>query len=67
VDIDPYRFYGSENSKEISLLPLESILNQWQKDYEIMQGNMIYGESLPFGKLHDRIREVQHRINSKNS
>lgn len=59
--------YTNHAPEKISLLPPESILNEWQKDYEIMQGNMIYGESLPFGKLLDRIREVQHRINSKNS
>jgi len=56
--------YDNHTPEKIRLIPPEHIQDKWQKDYEIMQENMIYGESLPFDKLLMRIAEVQHKINA---
>jgi hypothetical protein len=36
----------------------------WKKDYEEMQQNMIYRESIPFEKFVDRILELKRKINN---
>ncbi|MGL5112643.1 MAG: nucleotidyl transferase AbiEii/AbiGii toxin family protein, partial [Flavobacterium sp.] len=43
--------YANHTPAKISIIPPASILKEWQKDYEIMQQNMIYGKSLTFEKL----------------
>jgi len=35
----------------------------WKRDYETMQESMIYGESLPFDKLLEKIYSLNERIN----
>ena len=44
-------------------MPPENIVEEWKKDYEVMQGTMIYGDSLPFSQLIDKIRKLNERIN----
>ncbi|MFO7889634.1 MAG: hypothetical protein R6V04_04770 [bacterium] len=34
-----------------------------KKDYQTMQEEMIYGESLPFDQLIDEIKQLTDRIN----
>jgi predicted nucleotidyltransferase component of viral defense system len=58
--------YTNHTAAKISIIPPSSILKEWQKDYEIMQQNMIYGQSLSFKKLLERITELQYQINNKN-
>ena len=36
----------------------------WKKDYEQMQQSMIYGESLAFDKLMERITLLKEKINN---
>jgi hypothetical protein len=55
--------YNTLAPKTIKIIPPDSIIAQWQKDYEIMQRTMIYGESFPFNKLIDRIKQLNERIN----
>lgn len=43
-------------------LPDESYA-AWKRDYETMQESMIYGDSLPFDKLLDKIYSLNNRIN----
>ena len=56
-------------SKETNLSPaaIEKdwwvfIIEKWRNDYSFMQANMIYGASLPFGKLIERIKELNGRF-----
>jgi len=49
--------------QKICIIPPESVILQWQKDYETMQETMIYGESLPFSKLIDKIKQLNEKIN----
>ncbi|MBN2282207.1 MAG: nucleotidyl transferase AbiEii/AbiGii toxin family protein [Candidatus Marinimicrobia bacterium] len=55
--------YACHAPTKINPVPPDNLFNAWKKDYLQMQENMIYGESLPFDKLLDRIRELKERIN----
>lgn len=57
--------YANHIPSKISIIPPPSVLKEWQKDYEIMQQNMIYGNSLSFEKLMERIAWIQQQINAK--
>ena len=55
--------YNTLAVKIIKIVPPENIIAQWQEDYELLQHTMIYGESLSFIKLIDRIKQLNERIN----
>ncbi len=48
----------------ICFVPSADVLKNWEKDYLLMQENMIYGDSLSFSTLIDRVRELNKRFNS---
>jgi len=50
--------------QNISIIPPDNIISKWQRDYETMRETMIYGESLPFNKLIDKIKQLNVRINN---
>jgi hypothetical protein len=45
--------------QNISIIPPDFIISQWQQDYE----TMIYGNSLPFSELINKIKQLNERIN----
>jgi predicted nucleotidyltransferase component of viral defense system len=47
----------------IKIIPPDNVIALWKTDYETMQETMIYGESLSFNKLIDRIKQLNERIN----
>ena len=47
--------YTPDIRKRIQLTPPPNIVDVWAKDYQEMQESMIYGDSLPFNKLLERI------------
>lgn len=47
----------------INPIPPNSLSEEWKKDYEIMQASMIYGKSLSFEKLMERILLLKEKIN----
>ena len=55
--------YDTLATKTIKIVPPDSIISQWQGDYELMQKTMIYGNSPTFSKLTDRIKQLNERIN----
>jgi hypothetical protein len=55
--------YKLHQPKTLNPIPPDKILGDWEKDYKAMQESMIYGESLPFDKLIERIKELKQRIN----
>jgi len=59
--------YETLAPENINIIPPESVISQWQQDYEIMQQTMIYGFSLPFNKLIDKIRQLNNKINNISS
>ena len=42
---------------------MQSVYNEIKKNYEIMQENMIYGDSLPFDELIGKIQKLNNQIN----
>ena len=59
--------YSQDIRSKISLIPPEQIIANWKQDYEIMQNTMIYGYSLPFNSLIDRIKQLEERIRQTNT
>ena len=58
--------YATHIPEKINFIPPTQIMDLWRRDYEKMQ-SMIYGKSLPFDKLMDRIRELNERFGSIGS
>ncbi len=56
--------YANHLPDKINFIPPDDLINSWEKDYEIMQQNMIYGESISFEKLLERMFELKSRINN---
>lgn len=55
--------YDTLAPQNIRIIPPTSVMDRWKADYEVMQQTMIYGDSLPFNKLMDKIRELNERVN----
>jgi len=55
--------YNTLSPSTINIMPPENVINEWRRDYEIMRETMIYGESLPFNILIDRLKQLNERIN----
>ena len=56
--------YIGHQPKTLNPLPPDAVIDKWRKDYQRMQEEMIYGASLPFDKLIERIKELKLRINN---
>jgi hypothetical protein len=55
--------YATLATKTINIIPPDNVIDRWKTDYETMQSTMIYGKSLPFNELIDRIKQLNNRIN----
>jgi predicted nucleotidyltransferase component of viral defense system len=55
--------YSTLAPKAIKIIPPENTINDWRKDYETMRETMIYGNSLSFNKLIEKITQLNERIN----
>ena len=55
--------YATLAPKRINIVPQDNVIDLWKADYETMRKTMIYGESLPFNKLLDKIKQLNERIN----
>ena len=55
--------YNTLAPEKINFIPPENVIAQWQKDYETMRETMIYGKSLPFDKLIERLKPLNEQIN----
>jgi hypothetical protein len=55
--------YANHMPKSINIVPPEEIIKHWEKDYKTMQESMFYGSTISFGKLIERITELNTRIN----
>ena len=54
--------YATHSPDRINFVPPASVMDKWRNDYSTMQVSMIYGESLPFGKLIERIKLLNERF-----
>ena len=55
--------YSNHIPNKISIIPPDTVMKDYEKDYEAMTSFMIYGEPLKFDHLMKRILELQTRIN----
>lgn len=44
-------------------IPPDDVIDKWEVDYKIMQQQMIYGESLDFDELLEKLKELKKKIN----
>ncbi len=56
--------YSNHTPDKISIIPPDTIIKEWEQDYQAMTQYMIYGNLLTFDKLINRIAELQKRINA---
>ena len=54
--------YRTHHPSRIQFIPPEELVEIWRRDYERMQEYFIYGESLPYDQLIDRMKELQNRL-----
>lgn len=54
--------YSQDIRKNISLIPPSQAIDDWREDYEAMQSTMIYGSSLSFDELINRIKQLSERM-----
>ena len=54
--------YATHAPDRINFVPPASVMEKWRDDYIAMQASMIYGESLPFVKLIERIKELNEQF-----
>ena len=59
--------YSQDIRSKISLIPPVEVVDNWQQDYELMQNTMIYGKSLGFDELIDRLKQLEDRIRKINN
>jgi len=56
--------YANHSPDKISIIPPDTILKDWERDYDIMKQAMIFDNPLSFDELIKRIAELQKRINT---
>lgn len=54
--------YSQGIAQRMKLIPPDEVLGEWEKDYKSMQKYMIYGDSLSFDALLERIKILQDRF-----
>ncbi len=55
--------YALHRRGTIGFLPPERLKKEWEKDYNEMMENMVYGEKLTFDKLMERLNVFMQKIN----
>ncbi|MFO7939939.1 MAG: nucleotidyl transferase AbiEii/AbiGii toxin family protein [Bacteroidales bacterium] len=55
--------YSLHQPRTLNPIPPDKIMGDWEKDYKFMQEAMIYGKSLPFAELIERIKKLKQEIN----
>ena len=58
--------YKNHRHELIKIVPPENIIMNWRADYIKMQESMIYGDTVDFGQLINRISALNTRVNEMN-
>ena len=56
--------YTNHMPGKIKIIPPDPVFKEWERDYQAMTQNMIYGDPLNFHNLIKRVQELQERINA---
>lgn len=59
--------YNTLDKTTITFLPPEDVRDSYKKDYEEMRENMIYGETLAYDHLIQRLQELSERFRKTSS
>ena len=54
--------YDTLSPKTIKIIPPENVISKWEDDYNKMQ-TMIYGKSLSFNDIIEKITKLNEKIN----
>ncbi len=54
--------YASHSPGKIDFIPPDEVIAEWKADYKTMQESMIYGDSLTFERLIDRLVGLKDRF-----
>ena len=57
-----YVDYSKLMPSEIDFVPRQELMKDWEGDYTEMCNHFIYGQTLSFEKLLERIKELQDRF-----
>lgn len=58
--------YTPDVRDRICLVPPQNVIDEWRKDYEAMRSVMIYGESLDFDEMIERITMLETLFKTRN-
>ena len=58
--------YNTLSPATIRIIPPDTAIKEWRRDYETMRETMIYDDSLPFDKLISKLKQLNERINNLN-
>ena len=56
--------YTPDIRKRIVLVPPTDFMKEWKDDYEAMRGTMVFGSSLAFDDLIERLRQLEVRFHN---
>jgi len=54
--------YSGHQPQTLTFLPPDDVRDTWERDYVQMQQSMIYGESLSFSALMERLTVLRNRF-----
>jgi predicted nucleotidyltransferase component of viral defense system len=57
-----YVDYNRHHPSLVNICPPDKCLDEWEKDYKQLQESFIYGKSLPFNQLLERMKKLTGRI-----
>lgn len=55
--------FDHHSPDKIAFIPPDAHISGWEADYNLMRESMIYGDTLPFIKLIEKLKTLQTRIN----
>lgn len=55
--------YSTLSKKTLNIVPPPDIIDKWESDYKSMQEDMIYGDSLSFSELIEKVSQLNNYIN----
>jgi hypothetical protein len=63
--IKEHKYLFSNETYVLNFIPLLKIIELWKKDYQAIQEFMIYGKTLEFDKLFNRLEEFKKCFNER--
>jgi len=59
--------YSQDIRPAICIIPPAQIIDDWKQDYESMQRTIIYGNTITFNNLIDRLKKLNDRITAQHT